>query len=182
MKKLAENFYDRDTTLIAKELLGKYLVHVVDHVQYVGKIVETEAYLGEHDLAAHSCRGRTKRTEVMFGKPGVAYVYLIYGMYNCMNVVTESVGHASAVLIRGIEPVKNIEKNTRGPGLLCKAMLIDRSLNGCDLQSSHFYIAEGETEKFSIVKSKRIGVSYAKHWAHRLLRFYIKNNLYISKL
>jgi DNA-3-methyladenine glycosylase len=182
MKKLSRAFYNRDTILVAKDLLGKYLVHIIDGVEFIGKIVEVEAYLGPHDLAAHSCKGSTKRTQVMFGEPGYAYVYLIYGMYNCMNVVTEPEGHASAVLIRAIEPIQNIDKNTRGPGLLCKAMQINRMLNAHDLLSDNFYIAEpAVSEKFTIVKSKRIGIAYAKHWANRLLRFYIKNNKYISK-
>jgi DNA-3-methyladenine glycosylase len=182
MQKLPRDFYAQDTVVVARELLGKYLVHVVDGMEYVGKIVEVEAYLGPHDLAAHSCRGLTKRTVTMFGEPGHAYVYLIYGIYNCMNVVTEPEGHASAVLIRALEPVKNISGNTKGPGLLCKALQIDRTLNGFDLLSDNFYIARDDREvKFSIVKSKRIGVAYAKHWAHRLLRFYIRKNSFVSK-
>jgi DNA-3-methyladenine glycosylase len=110
-------------------------------------------------------------------------VYLIYGMYNCVNVVTEPDGHAAAVLIRALEPIKNIETSTRGPGLLCKAMQIDRSLNAHDLLSSDFFIAQPLTkQKIVIANRKRIGVDYAKHWANRLLRFYIKNNNYVSTL
>src|SRR5271154_977354 len=126
MQKLPRTFYDRDTIVVAKELLGKFLVHNSNGVKRVGKIIEVEAYLGPHDLAAHSAKGRTKRTEIMFGPPGHAYVYLIYGTYHCMNVVTERAGHASAVLLRAIEPIKNIEGRTCGPGLLCRAMKIDR--------------------------------------------------------
>lgn len=182
MKKLSRKFYDRDTIMVAKELLGKYIVHVHNNRKLIAKIVEVEAYLGPHDLAAHSARGLTKRTQVMFGAPGHAYVYLIYGMYYCMNVVTEEEGHASAVLLRAIEPIKNIDARTQGPGLLCKAMHIDKHLHGHDLLSDDFYIAEPSTpEKFTIVKRPRIGVDYAKHWARRLLRFYIKGNAYISK-
>ncbi len=183
MHKLPREFYDRDTILVAKELLGKYLVHHVHDQVYVGRIVEVEAYLGPHDLAAHSAKGLTKRTQVMFGPPGHAYVYLIYGMYYCMNVVTQAEGLASAVLIRALEPVKNITARTSGPGLLCKAMAIDKSLHGHDLLSDTFYLAAPvETMRFTIVKRPRIGVDYAKHWAKRLLRFYIKNNSYVSKL
>jgi DNA-3-methyladenine glycosylase len=182
MRKLPRSFYDRDTIVVAKELLGKLLVHKSNGVQRVGKIVEVEAYLGPHDLAAHSAKGRTKRTEIMFGPPGHAYVYLIYGMYHCMNVVTEREGHAAAVLLRAIEPVKNIEGRTCGPGLLCRAMKIDRQLNTHDLLSNDFYIAAPEkTESFSIVKRPRIGVDYAKHWAKRPLRFYIKDNPFVSR-
>ena len=182
MKKLSRDFYDRDTILVAPELLGKLLVHQAAGVERVGKIVEVEAYLGEHDLAAHSAKGLTERTKTMFGPPGHAYVYFIYGMYFCMNVVTERAGHASAVLLRAVEPVKNLAGRTQGPGLLCRAMGIDRRLNAHDLLSDDFYIAAPETaEKFSIVKRPRIGVDYAKHWAKRRLRFYIKGNAFVSR-
>ena len=182
MQKLPRQFYDRDTTQVARELLGKLLVHQAGGVTRVGKIVETEAYLGEHDLAAHSSKGRTRRTEIMYGPPGYAYVYFIYGMYYCVNVVTERAGHASAVLLRAVEPVKNLEGRTCGPGLLCRAMKIDKALNGHDLLSDDFFIAAPETaEKVSIVKRPRIGVDYAKHWARRHLRFYLKGNPHVSR-
>jgi DNA-3-methyladenine glycosylase len=182
MQKLYRQFYNRDTIVVANSLLGKYLIHRLNGIEQMGKIVEVEAYLGPHDLAAHSAKGRTRRTEVMFGPPGHAYVYLIYGMYHCMNVVTEQEGHASAVLLRALEPIKNINSRTQGPGLLCKAMHIDKRLNGHDLLSDDFYIAEApESPSFTIVKKPRIGVRYAKHWAKRLLRFYIKGNAYVSK-
>jgi DNA-3-methyladenine glycosylase len=182
MQKLPRTFYDRDTIVVAQELLGKLLIHRSHGVRRIGKIVEVEAYLGPHDLAAHSAKGRTKRTEIMFGPPGYAYIYLIYGMYHCMNVVTEREGHASAVLLRAIEPVKNIEGRTQGPGLLCRAMKIDRQLNAHDLLSGNFYIATpAESELFSTVKRPRIGVDYAKHWAKRHLRFYIKDNPFVSR-
>lgn len=182
MRKLRRDFYNRDTIVVAKDLLGKYLVHVINNIEYIGKIVEVEAYLGPHDLAAHSAKGLTPRTKVMFGPPGHAYVYLIYGMYHCVNVVTEEEGHASAVLLRALEPVKNIEGKTKGPGLLCNAMQIDKRLHGHDLESNDFYIAESQPQKpFIIVKKPRVGVDYAKHWAKRLLRFYIKGNPFVSK-
>lgn len=182
MQKLPREFYDRDTILVAKELLGKFLVHKSRGVTRVGKIVEVEAYLGPHDLAAHSAKGLTERTKVMFGPPGHAYVYLIYGIHFCMNVVTEREGHASAVLLRAIEPVENISEKTSGPGLLCRAMQIDRRLNAHDLLSDDFYIAAPEkSETVVIVKRPRIGVDYAKHWAKRHLRFYIKDNPFVSR-
>jgi DNA-3-methyladenine glycosylase len=182
MRKLTRAFYDRDTIVVAMELLGKNLVHVSRGVERLGRIVEVEAYLGPHDLAAHSSRGRTERTRVMFGPPGHAYVYMIYGMYYCMNVVTEREGHASAVLLRAIEPVKNVEGRTQGPGRLCKAMGIDRRLNGHDLAGDDFFIADSSgTEPLSIVKRPRIGVDYAGRWAKRLLRFYIRGNPFVSK-
>jgi DNA-3-methyladenine glycosylase len=180
---LPRNFYDRDTILVAQELLGKWLVNTVGDTERIGKIVEVEAYLGEHDLAAHSSKGLTERTKIMFGPPGHAYVYLIYGVHHCMNVVTERDGHASAVLLRAVEPVKNLEGRTQGPGLLCRAMHVDRRLNGHDLLSDDFFITEPDSpETISIVKRPRIGVDYAKHWAKRLLRFYIKDNPFVSRL
>jgi len=182
MRKLPRAFYDRDTIAVARDLLGKYLVHTSRGVERIGRIVEVEAYLGPHDLAAHSARGLTERTRVMFGPPGHAYVYMIYGMYFCMNVVTERAGHASAVLLRAVEPVKNIEERTQGPGLLCRAMRIDKRLNGRDLTGKNFYIAApANTGPVTIVKRPRVGVDYAGHWARRHLRFYIKGNPFVSK-
>lgn len=182
MQKLPRNFYDRDTILVAQELLGKWLIHDSGGIERIGKIVEVEAYLGERDLAAHSSKGLTERTKIMFGPPGHAYVYLIYGVHHCMNVVTERAGHASAVLLRAIEPVKNMAGRTQGPGLLCRAMAIDRRLNAHDLLSEDFFIAEPDiVGKISIVKRPRIGVDYAKHWARRRLRFYIRNNPFVSR-
>jgi len=182
MQKLPREFYDRKTIAVARDLLGKFLVHVSGGVERVGRIVETEAYLGPHDLAAHSARGMTPRNKIMFGPPGYAYVYFIYGMYFCMNVVTEPEGHASAVLLRAVEPVKNIEGRSCGPGLLCRAMNIDRRLNGHDLLSDDFYLAApANAEIFKTVKGPRIGVDYAKHWARRHLRFYIKDNAHVSR-
>ena len=182
MRMLPRSFYDRDTIIVARELLGKLLVRKSDGIERVGRIVEVEAYLGPHDLAAHSARGLTERNRVMFGPPGFAYVYFIYGMYFCMNVVTEREGHASAVLVRALEPMKNLEGRTQGPGLLCRAMQIDRRLNGHDLLSRDFYIAEAAGgAAIQIVKRPRVGVDYAKHWARRHLRFYIKGNPFVSR-
>ena len=179
---MPREFYDCKTITVARDLLGKLLVHKSGDVERIGKIVEVEAYLGPHDLAAHSSKGLTPRTKIMFGPPGRAYVYFIYGMYFCMNVVTEREGHASAVLLRAIEPVKNLEGRSCGPGLLCKAMKIDKRLNGHDLLSDDFFIASPTSaDAFKTVKGPRIGVDYAKHWARRHLRFYIKGNAYISR-
>jgi DNA-3-methyladenine glycosylase len=182
LRKLPRNFYDRDTVAVARDLLGKCLVNRSGAAERVGRIVEAEAYLGPHDLAAHSARGLTARTRVMFGPPGHAYVYLIYGMYYCMNVVTQAEGKASAVLLRAIEPVKYVAGRSQGPGLLCRAMGIDKQLNGHDLTSTNFYIADdGAVEHPAIVKRPRIGVDYAGHWAKRLLRFYIRGNAFVSR-
>lgn len=180
--KLPRSFYARDTVEVARELLGKHLVHICDGIARTGKIVETEAYVGAHDLASHSSKGITPRTSVMYGPPGHAYVYLIYGIYHCMNVVTEPEGHGAAVLLRTLEPVAHLNGNTKGPGLLCGAMAIDRRLNGHDLASEDFYIEDpGQDEQISIVERPRIGVAYAQEWADKNLRFYIKGNRFISR-
>jgi DNA-3-methyladenine glycosylase len=181
-RKLPRSFYDRDTVVVAQELLGKCLVHVSAGRERIGRIVEVEAYLGAHDLASHSSRGLTERTKVMFGPPGYAYVYFVYGMYYCMNVVTEREGHGAAVLLRALEPVKDVEGRTQGPGLLCRAMHIDKRLNAHDLLSDNFYIAApDEPTSGAIVKGPRIGVDYARHWAKRHLRFYIQGNPFVSR-
>lgn len=181
-RRLPRTFYDRDTVAVAHELLGKCLVHRCGGIERIGRIVEVEAYLGPHDLAAHSARGRTPRTEVMFGPPGHVYVYLIYGMHHCMNVVTQPAGQASAVLLRALEPVAHIATRTSGPGLLCKAMDIDRTHNGHDLLSDDLYIVDDDRMPAPrIVKRPRIGVDYAGVWAKRLLRFYVRDNPHVSK-
>jgi DNA-3-methyladenine glycosylase len=183
MKKLPRRFYNRNTIIVAKELLGKYLIHQSNGIKQIGKIVEVEAYLGAHDLASHTAKGLTARTRIMFGPPGYAYVYLIYGMYYCMNVVTEGEGQGSAILLRALEPIKNISTKTTGPGLLCKAMNINKMHNGQDLCGPKLYIASNTASApFKIAKTPRIGVDYAKHWAKRHLRFYIKDNPFVSKL
>jgi DNA-3-methyladenine glycosylase len=182
LAKLPRQFYARDTLQVAEDLLGTLLFHRVDGKYRVARIVEVEAYLGPHDLAAHSSKGITPRTQVMFGPPGFAYVYLIYGMHHCMNVVTEPQGQGCAVLIRAVEPVQNVIGSTRGPGLLCKAMSIDRRLNGHDLESDDFFIAERDRDaSFPIVRRPRIGVAYAGEWASRPLRLYIGGSDFISK-
>jgi DNA-3-methyladenine glycosylase len=182
MQKLTRDFYDRDTIQVAHELLGKLLVRRVDGAERVGKIVEVEAYLGPHDLAAHTSKGITSRTKVMYGPPGYAYVYLIYGMHHCMNVVTEADGTGAAVLLRALEPVANLSSNTKGPGRLCKAMGIDRSHYGHDLCSDDFFIAQAdEAPKPVIVERPRVGVDYAGEWAGKLLRYYIEDNPYVSR-
>lgn len=192
MRKLPRSFYDRDTVVVAQELLGTHLVHVVAGVERVGRIVEVEAYLGPHDLAAHSARGLTPRTRVMFGPPGHAYVYFVYGMHWCANVVTQREGTASAVLLRALEPVKNIEGRTNGPALLCRAMGIDGRHNGHDLLSEDLYISRSgpgpsprsgaRGDEIAVARRPRVGVDYAgHHWARRLLRFYIRGNPFVSK-
>jgi len=180
---LPRSFYDRLARDVAPELLGMHLVRRVEGRTMIGRIVEVEAYLGPPDLAAHSTKGLTKRTSVMYGPPGYAYVYLIYGMYHCLNAVTGPGTHASAVLLRALEPVSGIEGATNGPGRLCRAMGIDLRLYGHDLTEGELTIArpEGPRQPFEIATSPRIGVDYAKEWAMEPLRFTIAGNPFVSR-
>lgn len=158
-----------------------HLVRLHRGKRLAGRIVETEAYQGPQDLAAHSARGRTERTAVMFGAPGHAYVYLIYGMWNCLNVVTREQGVPHAVLIRALEPVSNVRDKTWGPGLLCRAMHIDRKLSGTDLCGDTLWIeAAPRAERHSIGRSPRIGVDYAGTWADKPWRFFDRDSPYVS--
>ena len=182
-RKLPRSFYAReDTLLVARELIGTHLVHNDGVTRRVGRIVETEAYLGPEDLAAHSARGRTKRTEVMFGPPGHAYVYFIYGFWNCLNLVTSRKGIPHAVLLRAVEPVEGITDKTWGPGLLCRAMGVDRALNGADLCADRLWLERprGSTPPVRIGSSPRIGVDYAGPWAKRPWRFFDRASPYVS--
>ncbi len=199
-RKLDRFFYERDTEEIAKTLLGKDLVHDSSEGKTVGKIVETEAYLGKDDPAAHTYEDtRTDRTEVMFGPPGHAYVYLIYGMYHCFNVVTGEEGEPEAVFIRALEPIKGVKLMqkrrdiddisgskrydlTNGPGKLCMAMDIDKSLIGEDLREDELFISESkEDQDFQIEEAKRINIDYADEAAEWKLRYYISENPYVSE-
>jgi DNA-3-methyladenine glycosylase len=182
-RKLPRSFYAReDTLLVARELIGLHLVHDDGVTKRVGRIVETEAYLGPEDLAAHSSRGRTERTEIIFGPPGHAYVYFIYGFWYCLNVVTSRKGIPHAVLIRALEPVQGITDKTWGPGLLCRAMGIDRALNGTDLCANRLWLERprGGTPAIRIGSSPRIGVDYAGSWAKRPWRFFDRASPYVS--
>jgi len=180
--KLSRSFYARETLTVARELIGMHLVHRGPAGLQVGRIVETEAYKGPNDLAAHSARGRrTARTEVMFGPPGHAYVYLIYGFWNCLNVVTADHGVPHAVLLRGLEPVAAIDQTTHGPGLLCRALHIDRALNGTDLTLSQLWIERpADYRKPRIERATRIGVDYAGAWAAKPWRFFDRDSPYVS--
>jgi DNA-3-methyladenine glycosylase len=181
-RKLPRDFYARNTLTVARELLGLHLVHDTGTGLRTGRIVETEAYMGPEDLAAHSSRGRTARTEVMFGPPGHAYVYFIYGFWNCLNVVTATEGVPHAVLLRALEPISGVTDKTWGPGLLCRAMDIDRQLNGADLCASTLWLERpaGRTPPVRIARSTRIGVDYAGDWAARPWRFYDRDSPYVS--
>ena len=191
---LPRGFYDRDTITVARDLLGKVIVREMEGRRLSVKIVETEAYVGPQDKACHASRGMTPRNQVMFGEPGHAYIYFIYGMYYCLNLVTEKVGYPAAVLIRAGEPVegedvmrtlrkkaKNREDLTSGPGKLCQAMGIGRDLNGADVcRRGPLYLEDAAGESFEIVSSKRIGVDYAGEYKDKPYRFYIKDNPGVS--
>jgi DNA-3-methyladenine glycosylase len=181
--KLTRAFYARPTLIVARELIGARLVRYDGVTRRIGRIVETEAYQGPDDLAAHSSRGRTARTEVMFGPPGHAYVYFIYGFWNCLNVVTAQEGTPHAVLLRALEPISGIDDKTWGPGLLCRALSIDRSLNGADLCADVLWIEQAPAARPPrIGRGPRIGVDYAGTWAERPWRFFDKDSGYVSTL
>jgi DNA-3-methyladenine glycosylase len=167
-------YFNRPTIMVARSLVGKYLIRCIDGREIAGKIIEVEAYVGSQDRACHAAKGRTQRTEVMFGQAGVAYVYLIYGMYHCLNVVTEREEFPSAVLIRAIElDGKLID----GPGRLCRALQIDRRLNRVDLTigESLWFEDRGEAVGRGTVGAyPRIGVDYAGTWAEKLWRFRLR--------
>ena len=185
---LGRKFYSRPTIGVAKDLLGKVLVHG----ETSGIIVETEAYLGGDDLASHSARGLTDRTRVIFGPPGFAYVYLIYGMYECLNIVAEPDGQAGCVLIRAIEPVsgidlmkqrrpaaKRLESLTNGPGKLTLALGITRDHYGVDMTAGTLVVQRpSKPAAFRIKTTPRIGIT---HCADMRLRFLVDGNPFVSK-
>lgn len=185
--RLDREFYCRDPIRVARECLGKLLVHG----ETAGRIVEVEAYLGVDDQAAHASRGLTKRTQVLFGPPGHAYVYFIYGMYECLNFVVEPAGRAGCVLIRALEPLtgiepmqlrrpaaRRIEDLASGPGKLTRALGITRKLNGSDLVSGPLEVRALATEPpLDIVVTPRIGITHCADWP---LRFLIRGNRFVS--
>jgi DNA-3-methyladenine glycosylase len=182
MRRLNRKFYARATLQVARELIGMHLVHADGATRRVGRIVETEGYRGPADLAAHSSRGHTPRTSVMFGPAGYAYVYFIYGMWNCLNVVTAAEGEPQAVLLRALAPVADLDGPSWGPGLLCRAMHIDRSLNAADLCGDTLWLERppGRQAAPRIGRSARIGVAYAGSWAMRPWRFFDRDSPYVS--
>ncbi len=170
--KLPRAFYAREAEVLAHDLVGTILVHHVDGEARRGRIVETEAYVGCHDLACHAARGRTARTEVMFGQAGRAYVYLIYGIHDMLNIVSGDVGVAQAVLVRAAEPLDGWATNLSGPGNLAKGFGITRRDNGVDLMGNTlFLLASRDPNPPRIVRTRRIGVDYAKEWRDAPLRF-----------
>jgi DNA-3-methyladenine glycosylase len=175
LQPLERDFYRRDTLIVARELLGKRLVRGLDGTRLSGFITEVEAYIGQEDSACHASRGRTPRNAVMYGPPSRAYIYLIYGLHHCLNVVTGTEGFPAAVLIRALEPEEGLElmrqhrpgrsdgELSDGPGKLCQALRIDRALNGADLSVvGPLYIAAGKpVGEEQVVRAPRIGIDYA---------------------
>jgi DNA-3-methyladenine glycosylase len=186
---LPRTFYQRPTVDVAQDLLGKLLVRTVGRRRRIARIVEVEAYLGERDAASHARRGPTPRAAIMFGPPGFLYVYLVYGMHHCMNVVTENDGTAGAVLLRAAEPLEGFEefvdaRALAGPGKICAALGISRANNGLDLCAGELFVARdlstATASRPRTKRSARVGVDYAGAWARRLLRFYVPGNIHVS--
>ena len=189
---LPKSFYDRPTEIVARELLGAVLECRTPDGIASGRIVETEAYLGEHDLACHAAVGRTTRTAPLYGPPGIAYVYFIYGMYWCFNAVTRAEHEPSAVLVRAVEPLEGIDLMrrrrskarrdvdlTNGPGKLCLALGIDGALNWSPLQRPPLIIRAGEPiDDGEVGITPRIGISQSADWP---LRWFVRDNAYVSK-
>lgn len=189
---LRRDFYDRDTEIVSRELLGAVLeCRTADGITS-GIIVETEAYIGEHDAACHAAAGRTRRTEPLYGPPGNAYVYFIYGIHWCINAVTRAEGLPSAALIRALEPLNGIplmrrrrpkarsdRDLTNGPGKLCAALGIDRHMNGLPLQRYPVVIRAGSpVDDRDVVITPRIGITQAADWP---LRFLVRENPFVSR-
>jgi DNA-3-methyladenine glycosylase len=188
---LPVRFYDRPTELVSRELLGAVLECTTPEGVTRGRIVETEAYLGPDDPACHAAAGLTPRTTHLFGPPGMAYVYLIYGMYRCFNAVTRERGHGAAVLVRAVHPLDGVELMrrrrpkaardrdlTNGPGKLCLAMGIDGSMNGLSLRSGPLVIRAGEpVADDDVVVTPRVGITQAADWP---LRYLVRDDPYLS--
>ena len=171
---LSRSYFNRPTVQVARSLIGKYLVRSINGRMLAGKIVEVEAYVGSQDRACHASKGRTQRTDVMFGPGGVAYIYLIYGMYHCLNVVTEREEFPSAVLIRAIEIDGEL---IDGPGRLCRALQIDRRLNRVDLTTGESIWFEDRgvlVARGDVGTHPRVGVDYAGEWAKKPWRFRLR--------
>jgi DNA-3-methyladenine glycosylase len=195
MSRLSRDFFDRDTLIVARALLGRRLVRVLDGKRLSGRIVEAEAYVGEEDEASHASPGRTRRNAPMYGPPGHAYVYLIYGVYHCFNVVTEREGFPAAILIRGLEPLEGLEvmrerrggrpdeQLTSGPGRLCEGLFIGRQFDGADLcaPDARLFLEEGEAvSDDGVVIGPRINVRGNKTALNAPWRFYVEGNRHVS--
>jgi DNA-3-methyladenine glycosylase len=181
-RRLPRAFFARDTREVARDLLGKVLVHLDGGVRRAARIVETEAYHGEEDRASHARFGRTPRAEVMFGKAGVAYVYLVYGLHHCANVVTGAEGFAAAVLLRAGEPLEGCLAEPRGPGKLCRALGIRRERHDrLDLSTGALFVEDGPPPAERIRTSPRVGVAFAGRWARKPWRYYLEGSRWVSR-
>ena len=194
MKKLDRSFYARNACDVAHDLIGKILVHDSEIGRTSGIIVEAEAYRGPEDKAAHSYAGkRTPRTEIMYHEAGLAYVYLIYGMYYCFNVTASIPSKHEAVLIRALEPsdgipimiqrrgISDARNLCNGPGKLCQAMGIIKRHNGIDLCGDELYITEGKND-FRVMTSERVNIDYAEEYRNVLWRYFAEGNKFVSKV
>ncbi len=179
--RLPRSFFDRDTRVVARDLVGKVLVHQDGRTRRAARIVETEAYHGPSDRASHARFGPTPRAAVMFGPPGHAYVYRVYGLHHCVNVVTGPEGFPAAVLVRAAEPIEGCLHSTRGPGNLCRALGIETGRHsGLDLEAGVIWIEEGEAPVGRIVRAPRVGVGFAGTWALRPWRFVLAGSPWTS--
>lgn len=170
--KLQRDFYSRDTMCVARDLLGKFLVHRAGDKIYRAMITETEAYDGLSDKASHASRGRTQRNQLMFGPAGFSYVYLIYGIYHCLNFTTQKEGYPAAVLIRALD-----DKNSDGPGKLCREFQITKNThNGLDITGDILYVEDRNIRPSKILVGPRVGVAYAGECARWPRRFWIEKN------
>jgi DNA-3-methyladenine glycosylase len=177
-KKLGLSYYHKPADRLAQDLLGKVLVRRVEDLERRVRIVETEAYAGPQDLACHSSKGLTPRTSVMFGPAGHAYVYLIYGMYQMLNITC---GEGQAVLLRAAEPLDGWDADLSGPGRLARALEITRADNAIPLTGQALYLLDSGDPPARIVRGPRIGVNYAQHWKDALLRFCDADSSAVSK-
>lgn len=182
VRRLGMDFFRRDAETVARELVGKILVCVRNGIKHRARLTEAEAYVGEHDLACHAAKGRTGRTEVMFRTGGCAYVYLIYGMYDMLNIVTGDEGDAQAVLIRAGEALDGWEADLRGPGKLAREMGITRKeLNGEELSGEKLWVEDDGWRAAKVEVSARIGVDYAgAEWSGAMLRFFDGESRFVS--
>ena len=181
-KKMGRSFFQQPAVELAKEMLGVIMVRRTGRILRRARIVETEAYLGPRDLASHASKGLTNRTQVLFGPPGRAYVYFIYGLHYMFNVVAGSVGEGQAVLVRGAEPLDGWDADLTGPAKLAFHFRITLAENGLDLIGDKIYFIRENDYVPRLTKTKRIGIDYARHWKDRHLRFIDASNPVASKL
>ncbi len=183
-RKLPRSFYDRPALTVARETLGMVLVWEGPHGRQAGRIVEVEAYDGPEDSASHARSGPQGRAAVMFGSPGRAYVYLIYGIHHCLNLSVGPEGYPAAILIRALEPLEGIAGGTNGPGRLCRVLGLDRTHNGFDLTGDQLYLEDRglAVHDEDVMERSRIGIKFAgEPWISQPWRFYERGNKWISK-